>query len=311
MGRRQSLLSRDSSSHRVSPRPIRPSPLARLRVTTMRVRHSAAAAASTGGNLLAARVAVAALASSLALAPIVAVGAVLLDFEGVVDRDKVGTFYSGGGGGPSKNYGITFGASALGVVDSDAGRGTGNFANEPSPNTTLLVEVDETQVSVFTAPGGFTGLSFQYSSNNPLTATAYDGPDRTGTALGATSLPQTGSCDDCGDPGGFYGVWFNVTLAFSGVAKSVAFSTTAPSAFVFIDDMIVALVPTNPPTKSPTTMPPTRSPTKAPTKRPTKGPSLRPTRFPTNVPVQTMVCPRKGMKGNNKCMMMMLQMKVR
>jgi hypothetical protein len=256
----------------------------------------------------AARVAVAAVAAFLA--PTAAVGAVLLDFEGIPDDQLVGSYYAGGGGGPSKNYGITFGTSAKGAIDTDAG-GSFPIAKEPSPDTVSFMAFPDPQ-AFLTVAGGFIGLSFQYACQFDMSATVYDGPDRTGTALGTTSLPATGGCGDCGDPNGVLGIWFNVTVAFSGVAQSVGFSTSDGS--IFLDDMLVRLAsetnaPTTPPTKAPATTPPTKSPTNAPTKRPTKAPTVRPTRFPTRSPVLTSTCPRKGMKGNRKCGMMVMMMK--
>jgi hypothetical protein len=80
--------------------------------------------------------------------------------------------------------------------------------------------------------------------------------------------------------------------------------------------------PTEAPAKSPTQAP-AKSPTQAPAKSPTKGPTIAPTRFPTTVPkktptrfptnvprraptrLPTKAC-RKGMKGMNRCMMMMM-----
>jgi hypothetical protein len=62
----------------------------------------------------------AAAVASLALAPHI-VGAVLLDFEGTPSNNQVGSFYGGGAGEPSKDYGITFGSSGIGAVNSDAG----------------------------------------------------------------------------------------------------------------------------------------------------------------------------------------------
>jgi hypothetical protein len=216
------------------------------------------------------------------------VGAVLLDFEGVGRYNLVGDFYAGGGGGPSKNYGITFGASARGTVDADAG-GDSSMANEPSPNTTLILAGEESQ-AYLTAPDGFTALSFQYATQGDFTATVYGGPNLTGTVLATTGLVPTGDCDpnDCGDPTGNNGVWFNVTVPFSGVAQSVGFSTS--NGFVLIDDMRVEV--------------PTAPPTAAPTGRPTKAP------FATRRPARSSACPRKGMKGGGpkKCKAMMLMM---
>jgi hypothetical protein len=193
--------SSDRRASRLSTRPDLPRPTHSL--VTMRARRPTAAAA-----------AVAALA--LALAPQDA-GAVLLDFEGIGNNNLVGTFYAGGGGGPSKNYGITFGTSAIGAVDADAG-GFYDVANEPSPNTTVYMSEGESQ-AFLSVPGGFTGLSFQYASRYTLTASVYDGPGLTGSVLGTTSLPATGICDPtlCGDPAGDFGILYRGVLRRSAV----------------------------------------------------------------------------------------------
>jgi hypothetical protein len=272
-------------------------------LVTMQDHRRAANPTPAAGGPAAARIAVgagagaAALLISLVLAPH-AVGAVLLDFEGVENAKQVYNFYAGGGGGPTKNYGITFGTAAAGAVDADANPMGYNIANEPSPNTTVFWEGDESQ-AFFTVPGGFLELSFQYASLFDVTATVYDGPDQSGRAIATTSLPPPGSCDQsvCGDPMGTFGVWSNATVAFAGVAQSVGFSPS--TSFLFVDDVLVRLVSeeTNSPTKAPA-RPPTKPPTKAPTARaPTKSPSAP-------------ACLRKGVKGDGmRCMKMKMMMK--
>jgi hypothetical protein len=217
------------SSH-TNPRTVAPEPsLSPPCLMTLQIRQSKVAGA--GAATRAAAAAVVALASMAAAQHHAAVGAgaVLLDFEGIVNNRSAGHFYAGGGGGPSQNYGISFGASAIGAVDLDAPGGSFNVAREPSPDTALFLFGAESQ-AYMTVPRGFTALSFQYASDRTFSvtpkATVYDGPDQTGTVLGATGLPVTGVCDvrACGDPNGQFGVWVNVTVPFSGVARSVGFS---------------------------------------------------------------------------------------
>jgi hypothetical protein len=244
-------------------------------------------------------------------------GAVLLDFEGVGEK-QVGDFYGGGvgGGGPTRDYGIVFGDGAFGAIDSDAG-GLFSLANEPSPNTTVLILGDESECYV-TVLGGFTALAFQYTSDKDATVTVHAGPNMTGTILGTFALPAVGACpSDCGDPTGRFGIWRNLTAPFSGVARSVSFSVGIN--IFFVDDMVIELVPTQAPTKVPTQAPtkvptqaptkvptqvptsvPTKAPTKLPTRRPTMAPTKRPTRFPTAPPTRR--CARRGMKGTKRCM---------
>jgi PT repeat len=243
---------------------------------------------------------------------------VLLDFEGVGDLNQVGNFYSGGGGGP--DYGIVFAAGVVAGVDSDAG-GTSPIAGEPSPSTAVKIAGPESQAYV-TVLGGFTGMSFQYASDTDVSVTVFTGPNRTGTALATSVVPGFGFCseDDCGDPKGTVGAWFDFTVSFVGEAKSAGFSTDSGGRLLYVDDMVFAVpkpptnAPTKPPTRSPTNAPTndptdvptndptdahTNAPTDAPTKPPTKAPTKRPTRFPTKAP--TMIC-RMGMKGNQRCM---------
>jgi hypothetical protein len=253
--------------------------------------HRAPPTATTVAARISAAAPAAAAALALALNPIAA-GAFLLDFEGIGNNAKVGNYYAGGGGGPAEDYGATFGTRAVAAVDRDApgGVGTYSIANEPSPHTVLYMDGVASQ-AFLTVVGGFTDLSFQYASDAALTATVYDGPDLTGSVLGSKSLTPSGRCPgtSCGDPNGQYGIWLNVTVPFSGVAKSVGFSTSSAD-FILIDDMIVGLAPaTNPPTRPPTRAPtksPTQSPTQAPTKAPTNPPTRPPTESPTKSPTQ-------------------------
>jgi len=70
---------------------------------------------------------------------------VVLDFEGLKNLEQVKDFYNGGTGSEGsqgKDYGISFSAPTLAIIDSDAG-GTGNFANEPSPNTIIFFLDDD------------------------------------------------------------------------------------------------------------------------------------------------------------------------
>jgi PT repeat len=261
---------------------------------------------------------------------------VLLDFEGVGENQRVGNYYNGGGGGPGKNYGVVFGSNALGVVDSDAG-GAGPISREPSNSTVLWLRGDQAQAYA-TVPGGFTGMSFQYASTIDASVTLYGGPDRTGTVLGTYELPATGVCppSECGDPNGDLGIWRNFTVPFGSgaaaavVAVSAGFPTILGFRYLFLDDVLIELVPTNSPTNAPTEPPsnaptaaptnvptsaptivPTSSPSDAPTNRPTKAPTRSPTKAPPKSPASTTDdCPRRKtrMGPNNSarpCMMMM------
>jgi hypothetical protein len=228
--------------------------------------------------------------------PNAAVDAVLLNFEGVGNDQQVGSFYGPGGAGPS-DYGIFFGTTAKGAVDSNVAGGTYTIANVPSPNTALYMQGPATQAFV-TVSGGFTALSFQYTSVADVHVLAFTGPNLTGAVVGSALLPGVGRCQielpACGGSDDVFGVWKNATVPFPGwVAMSAGFSTD--TTLLFVDDMVIELaLPTSAPTLAPT-LAPTKAPTKAPTTK-------RPTRFPTKFPT-TNACLRMGRKGNNRrCM---------
>jgi hypothetical protein len=181
-------------------------------------------------------------------------GTVLLDFEGVENFERALGYYDGEEGG-GIDYGVYFGSSWVGLVDSDAG-GTGEIANEPSNSTVLtLFTFDEYVNSTVSVEEGFTQLSFQYASTFDVDINVYDGPLGYGELIDTGTLLATGVCDDefvegefpfCGDPTGFVGVWLNYSVPeFEGVARSVAFMGPEDGDFVLlIDDMIIT--PTRP-----------------------------------------------------------------
>ncbi len=93
---------------------------------------------------------------------------VTINFEGLSDQEPVEDYYAGGlggfGTGPGPDFGVVFSENVLAFIDSDEG-GTGPVANEPSPDT-----VGSHAVGFLTAisvPGGFTGLSFFYTTGDP------------------------------------------------------------------------------------------------------------------------------------------------
>ena len=151
--------------------------------------------------------------------------ALVLDFEGLGNLERILNFYDGGfggfGSGPGPDYGISFGPDALALIDADAG-GSGNFANEPSANTIAFF---------LTGPGvvmnvknGFTdGFAFYYTSARVGTVTVYDGPNGTGNVL--ATVPVEKQYNTCGapDPTGAFSCWTAVGVTFSGTAFSVNF----------------------------------------------------------------------------------------
>jgi hypothetical protein len=154
-------------------------------------------------------------------------GPTVLTFEGVGNLASVNNFYNGGtdsNGNSGPNYGISFSSNSLGLVDADAG-GSGNTANEPSPETTLVFLTGDSAV-MNVAAGFDTGFSFYYSA--PFytgSVNVYDGLDGTGNVLATLNLALTGT--DCpGDPNGQYACWSPVGVTFNGTAHSVGFGGT-------------------------------------------------------------------------------------
>jgi hypothetical protein len=149
---------------------------------------------------------------------------IVLDFEGLGNSDNVNGFYDGGTssqGYSGTNYGIGFSPSALALIDSDVG-GTGNFANEPSPETIMFFL---TGLPIMNVPAGFEdGFSFYYCSSVAGSVTVYDGVDGTGAVLTVLDFPATGINQVGGDPTGDFDLWLPVGVAFDGIAKSVVFS---------------------------------------------------------------------------------------
>lgn len=154
---------------------------------------------------------------------------IVLTFEGLKDDEPVLNYYDGGfggfGSGPGPNYGITFGANSLALIDSDAG-GTGNFGGEPSPSTVVFFLSGPGVV--MNVPAGFTtGFSFFYSAPYSTgVVEIYDGLDVTGNLLASFRLPLT-PANGAPDPTGQYSPFVPFGVSFSGVAKSVNFSGVA------------------------------------------------------------------------------------
>ncbi len=153
---------------------------------------------------------------------------IVLDFEGLQDFEAVQEFYNGGtggnGSGPGANFGASFSADALAIIDSDAGGG-GNFGGEPSPST-ILFFLSNSAVLNFAA-GFDTGFSFFYSAiNNPGGIDVYGGVDKTGSLLAHLDLPTT-PFNGAPDPTGQFSPFFPIGVAFAGTAKSIDFGGTA------------------------------------------------------------------------------------
>lgn len=150
---------------------------------------------------------------------------ITLDFEGVGNEASVNSFYNGGTdsqGNSGVNYGVAFNSNALGIIDSDAG-GTGNFGNEPTPDTILFFLTGSAVLNY--APGFTTGFSFYYTTvSYGGLVNVYDGLNATGNLLGTIDLSVLGA--GTGDPSGDFSNWAIGSLAFGGTAMSIDFGGT-------------------------------------------------------------------------------------
>jgi hypothetical protein len=147
----------------------------------------------------------------------------VLDFEGLGNLEEISKFYSGGTTKSSfsgTNHGISFTGSAVALIDSDNG-GTGNFANEPSPNT-IMIFLKGGSATINVANGFTNGFSFFYTSSTAGTVNIYDGPDGTGTLLASDAFLPTAPGKSTGDPNGYFVGWKPFAVIFTGNAKSVA-----------------------------------------------------------------------------------------
>ena len=129
----------------------------------------------------------------------------LITFEGLADDAPIPTIVG--------DVTVTFGSSWRSIIDADAG-GTGNFANEPTPDTAAYyLSDDDVSIDVF-PPVQFVGLFFSASSRCvPITLTAFDAESQViDTAQGETigSQPSGASC--AGDPTGDFCLWDAITL---------------------------------------------------------------------------------------------------
>lgn len=147
---------------------------------------------------------------------------IVLDFEGIGNQLPVGNYYNGGGG---PNYGVSFSDATLAIIDQDSG-GTGNFANEPSPNT-IMFFLDANNAILDFAAGFDTGFSFFYTSSTAASVTVWSEVGGTGELLGTLDLLAQFSDNCTGDPSGQFCNWTAVGVNFDGIARSINFGGTA------------------------------------------------------------------------------------
>jgi hypothetical protein len=160
---------------------------------------------------------------------------VLMTFEGVGNLNPIGNFYNGGAGG---NYGITWSATALGLVDSDAG-GSGNIGGEPSPST-VAFSLNSTTMFMDSAIALTGDVSGFYSApqgvQGPLTVEIWSGLGGTGSLLGSQILPLT-PLNGAPDPNGQFSPLVPFSVSFAGSGQSVVFRGS-PNQYV-VDDVTV------------------------------------------------------------------------
>src|SRR5258705_6391221 len=94
--------------------------------------------------------------------------AIVLTFEGVGDNAPIGNFYNGGAG---TNYGVSFGADSLAVIQLAHG-GSGNFTNNPSGDTVAFFLSGPGDV-MNVAAGFSTGVSFFYPDQVGVSGSLY------------------------------------------------------------------------------------------------------------------------------------------
>jgi hypothetical protein len=164
---------------------------------------------------------------------------ITLNFEGIGNFTPINDFYNGGADGNGNlgtNSGVAFSNSAYGMIDLDFNfEYSGNFANEPSGNTALtFLEGGDATMNV---AAGFTSVfSLFYSSSDPAIVRIFDGLNGTGKELAMLPLVANYKNNDCvGDRFGDYCHWDQITVNFSGTAKSVVFD--GPKEFTFYDDI--------------------------------------------------------------------------
>jgi hypothetical protein len=180
--------------------------------------------------------------------------AIVLDFEGCLNGNLVGSFYAGVGG---PNYGAVCGPAAKAVVDLDLGLVT-NLATCPSGATAMLFSA--AAGAHVTVASGFTDhLSLQVAALVDGAVTVFDGPDGTGNILATLPIgTSSGACCGgslasllCLDPIGKFGAWQHLTVPFSGVAKSIKF--TGNNLLMLVDDITIIPAAVVPPVLAKTT----------------------------------------------------------
>jgi hypothetical protein len=139
------------------------------------------------------------------------------------------TFEGGGNAAPIHpptglipGSGMRFPGGWLTLIDSDAG-GSGNFANEPSPQTVAFWSSGSTQTVTFDQ--AVCDVSLFYSSTDPVTLRAFDAG---GSQVAVANGPAQYNQGPGGDPTGNYNLFspLGVDVCTSGLSGNVITSVT-------------------------------------------------------------------------------------
>lgn len=166
-----------------------------------------------------------------------------IDFEGLGDNQEIGTV----SGEPN----VTFATGWLALIDADAG-GSGNFANEPSPDTVAYVPAGAYGPIDFDEGVQFAQFFYVASAISlPVTLTAFDGPGGTGNEVDSVQGDTIGTDFDgapcTGDPSGNFCLFDILTLAAdTNNIRSVVISGAVPNQFAFDDMEYCTFIPPAP-----------------------------------------------------------------
>lgn len=187
---------------------------------------------------------------------------ILLDFEGLEDKEPVQTFYS-------PDPGVTFSDEVIALrefVVGDPDSGTGDIENQPSGETVIYLLFDAAQSpdamdntnaaneasGILNFATGFQGaFSFFYSASTETqiipTVTLYDQLGGLGTALLTFTLalnwqdPEPGEMGSCETLNGEYCNWDLVERTVGAIARSIVF--TGATNRIGFDDITINPVP--------------------------------------------------------------------
>ncbi len=153
---------------------------------------------------------------------------IVLDFEGGGDQTPAGVI------GP-----VTFSANGLTIIDADALGGSGNFANEPSPDTILFTLVGPTIVATLASP--VSEISWNYFS--PFAPAQIEVFGAGNVLLATIPLAQIPSINP-GDPNGQpFDTWASGSHTEAGGEVITRVDYTSPTNQAGWDDLDYCMLP--------------------------------------------------------------------